>query len=497
MNTSFRPCFRSSASDAIHAAVMRDRARSLCLHAIFRILSAQEIRIRRIVRRQTPKVFLVATVAFAGALLGSGPAAAEIVARNAADGLLALAPNGKPSVAFVRGTQTLIATRGGKDKWRSVSVGKVAAGSTVKAFKIGRNGPVALVQSGGDRSLVAIRRRGTGWQTTRIANVAGAAALGWPGLTFDANGRPVVAYTRWNGATLDTQLLIVRIGGKGKLTTQSVTREGFPQSTVPPAAAPVLVGGRIHVVQSYGLHTVVGAFEWYPDGNTWTGLGLDVSRGEFPVGPILAGLRGGRLYAAWSQSLFAFEAIPVTLAERATNASSQFVLDRALTAALALPASGAEVAANQWVAASELGLDGEAVVWEGTVVTAEDAVGLDGWVGGLAVAPKSGRDVLLERGDRLEWFRSPGKLDTFVNVRVFPGARDVTLAGTVDGVSSGRVTIYRERPGGTREVAGTAQLSGGEFSFTDSTSARPLLYRAVYTDPATSIPYATLSRPIP
>ena len=59
---------------------------------------------------------------------------------------------------------------------------------------------------------------------------------------------------------------------------------------------------------------------------------------------------------------------PVTLAERVTNASSAFILDRALTSALALPASGAEVAANQWVTSEELGLGADGVVWAGTVV---------------------------------------------------------------------------------------------------------------------------------
>ena len=90
-------------------------------------------------------------------------------------------------------------------------------------------------------------------------------------------------------------------------------------------------------MEAYGFDTVTGAFEWYPDGKTWTGLGIDVSRGEFPIGPMLAGLLQGRLYAAWSISMAAFEATPVTLAERVTNASSEFILDRALTSALALP----------------------------------------------------------------------------------------------------------------------------------------------------------------
>jgi hypothetical protein len=344
--------------------------------------------------------------------------------------------------------------------------------------------------------LTLVRKRGPGWQSTRIATVPSTIALGWPGLVLDAKGLPIVAYARWNSLNLNTQLQLVRMDARGRLSTQSVTRGGFPMSSVPPPAAPVLVGGRVHVVESYGYHTVTGAFEWYPNGKTWTGLGLDVSRGEFPIGPVFAGLQQGRLFAAWSQSMAAFDAVPVTLAERVTNASSQFVLDRALTTALVLPSSGAEVAANRWVTAEELGLGGDELVWAGTIVSGEETVELDGWIGGLALAPKGGRDVVLERAGNIEWYRSPSKLATSLTIRAFPEAGGVSLTGEIAGPGSGRVTIFRERLDGKREVAGTAQISGGSFSFTDRTSNPPSLYRAVFTAPGTGIPYAALSRPI-
>jgi hypothetical protein len=72
----------------------------------------------------------------------------------------------------------------------------------------------------------------------------------------------------------------------------------------------------------------------------------------------------------------------------------------------------------------------------------------------------------------------------------------VTIEGSVDGPSGGRVTIFRERGNGSRQAAGTAQLSGGSFSFTDKTGTRPVLYRAVYTAPGTGIPFAALSAPV-
>jgi hypothetical protein len=445
------------------------------------------------VRRRFLATVLV-LAAFVGA--AAGAARAEIVARNASDALLALAPKGAPSVAYVRGTHLIVVTRTGAARWRSVNAAAVPADSTVKAFKIGAAGPVVLVQSSDDRTLLLVRKRGTRWQRLRVASVPATMALGWPGLALDAKGLPLVAYSRWNSLNLNTQLQLVRVDAASRATAQSITRDGFPQSIVPPPAAPVLVGGRAHVVQAYGFHTVTGAFEWYPNGKTWTGFGLDVSRGEFPIGPVLAGLLQGRLVAAWSQSMVAFDAAPVTLAERATNASSEFVLDRALTSALALPASGAEVAANQWVTPDELGLGGDGVVWAGTVVSGETAIELDGWIGGLAVAPKGAREILLERGGNLEWYRSPARLATAVHIRTLPDADRIHVEGQVEGAAGGRVSVYRERPDGSRELAGTAPLAGGSFSFTDATSGRPLLYRAVYTAPGTGIPYAALGRPI-
>jgi len=68
------------------------------------------------------------------------------------------------------------------------------------------------------------------------------------------------------------------------------------------------------------------------------------------------------------------------------------------------------------------------------------------------------------------------------------------VSGRVPGVTSGKVAIYRERPGFQRQLAGHASISGSSFSFNDRSSIRPLLYRAVYTDPATGIPFAALLR---
>jgi hypothetical protein len=438
-------------------------------------------------------------LAFAIALAVVGGASAEVVARGVQNGMLALGPKGTPFVAYVRGSGLLIATRASKGRWRATRADSVSAGSQVMAFTVGVTGPVALVQSADDRTLVLVRRRAVGWQTTRLAGALPAeVSLGWPGLVLDRHGLPVVAYTRWHSSTQNSQLVLALVDARGRISSQRITREGFPKSYVPPPAAPVLIGGRAHVFESYGHSGSVGTIEWYPQSHTWIGLYIDAGLGDFPVGPLLAGVSpSGTAYAAWTESLLAAGELPVTLAVHghSTATVADFVFDRALTTALAATASGPEVAANEWVAADEVGLAGQDQVWAGAVVGHGVRVELDGWIGGLATAPRGARDLLLAGPAGLSWFRSSSRLTTRVSIDATaePDGR-VLISGGVRGASGGRVTLYRERPGARREAIGHAALANGSFSFVDSPSARPLLYRAVYTDPASGIPYAALLR---
>jgi hypothetical protein len=259
---------------------------------------------------------------------------------------------------------------------------------------------------------------------------------------------------------------------------------------------PVLFGGRVHVIESYGYRGVLGTFEWFPQKKTWIGLGLDAGVGAFPLGPLFAGLSPrGTLHAAWTQSLGFTGDAPVTLVERRRVVSSELVLDRALTSALALPASGPEVAANEWVGADDLGLSGEGYVWGGTIVRGRSRIGVDGWLAGLAVAPRGGRDLLLGGAPGLRWFRSPRPPTTRVSIHASEEMDEVVLSGSVSGVGPGSVTLYRERPGEPRRPLGRATLSGGLFVLRDRVSEPASAYRAVYVDPASGIPYAALARP--
>ena len=343
------------------------------------------------------------------------------------------------------------------------------------------------------RSYVASPSAG---KTIRLAGkLAAPFRLGWPGLAIGRHGGISVGYTRWNGATLNSRLLLARIDAKGRVRTERITQEGFPKSLVPPPAMPVLFGGRTHVIESYGYRGVLGTLEWFPQKKTWTGLNLDSGVGDFPLGPVLAGLNpSGVLHAAWTESLTSFGSAPVTLASRGRDPTSEFVLERALVTGLALPSSGPEVAANEWVGGDELGIGGDEVLWAGTIAQGRSHVELDGWLAGLAVAPRGGRDVLLGGAAGLAWFHAARRLTPHVSIETSDEGDGVAVSGRVRAVASGKVMLYRERPGEARKLIARPALAGGEFSYVDR-SETPAVYRAVYVEPASRIPYAALSRP--
>ena len=432
-------------------------------------------------------------------LIAPGRASADLVARGVLDGSLALGAKGTPYVAYVRGNHLVVATRAADHRWRSEVADNVSAGSQVMAFQVGKAGPVALVLSADSRRLNVVRRRVPGWQSIRLSTKLGRdGILGWPGLVLDRRGLPVVAYTRWNSVNHKSQLLLSRLDARSRVRTIRITAEGFPQSYVAPPAEPVLVGGRVHVIESYGYRGSVGTFEWFPNKRTWTGLGLDAGYGDFPIGPVFGGMGpDGYLHAAWTESMIPLGDAPVTLVTRRKFSDSIFVLDRALTTGLALPRSGAEVAANEWVSPDDLGLSGQKYLWAGTIVRGGSKIELDGWLAGLAVAPRGGRDLLLGSAEGLSWYRSPERLATKVTIEAT--ANDdgtVGVSGRVGGVASGQVKLYRERPSAARVQIATLSLATGAFSFVDRGAPpdRPTLYRAVYTDPRAGIPYAALLR---
>jgi hypothetical protein len=442
--------------------------------------------------------FLVIT---AVAMAVTGSASAELVAR-VPDGMIAVSPTGKPLVGFVRGQELVIAQRTARGRWTQQRVARISKGSRVAAFEAGGAGPVAVIIGPGDRSLIVLRRKGARWLKTPLVGTLGAdLTVGWPGLTLDRAGLPVVAYTRWHSRSLYSQLILTKIDARGKPHTQRVTAGGWPKSYTPPPAAPVIVrNGSVHVVETYGVSGAVGTIEWIPRSHTWIGLYLSAGRGGFPIGPMFAVPgRGSIVYAAWTEEFpgSLFGGFPVTLATHGREITEDVVSERGVTTDLAMTSHGPELAANEWVAADNFSFSFPQpdAVWAGTV-TGSGGSELDGRLAGLAAVPHSGaQDLLLSRPDGLWWFRSRSLP---VHVSLSAEARDdgtVALAGHVQGAHGGHVTIYREHSKTRRETAGTVKPGvGGAFALVDTPRARPVFYRAVYTDPATGIPYAKLLR---
>src|SRR5207244_3124333 len=69
------------------------------------------------------------------------------------------------------------------------------------------------------------------------------------------------------------------------------------------------------------------------------------------------------------------------------------------------------------------------------------------------------------------------------------------ITGSVDGATTGTVQVYRELGNTQRELVASTELGAdGSFSAQDSAPTSPTLYRAVYVDPVSGIPYAALLR---
>jgi hypothetical protein len=438
-----------------------------------------------------------AGLAFGLALIAAAGAPAEIVAHGVRDGMLALGPKGAPYVAYVKGGSLLIAERSARGRWSATKADSLSKGTQLMAFEVGAAGPVALTLSADNRRLVLVRRQLVGWQRILIeGRLPARTELGWPGLALDRRGLPFIGYARWRYPSYNTRLMLATLNAAGRVHKEQITAEGFPKSYAPPPAKPVLIGGHVHVIESYGYRGVVGTLEWLRRKHTWIGNGLDAGIGDFALGAVFGGVAPNhRLYAAWTESLSSFDgAAPVALAERGGVSITNLILDRALTTGLALAPSGPEVAANEWVGSDDLGLGGSKYLWAGTIVRGESQVELDGWLAGLAVAPR-GRDLLLSRAPGLSWFHSPRRLTTRVSIDATDeGDGSVQITGEVAGAAGGRVAVYRERLGEARVLVARVPLSGGAFSVVDHPTVRPLVYRAVYTDPRTGIPYAALLR---
>jgi hypothetical protein len=417
---------------------------------------------------------------------GAGTPEAAIVARTADDAALALAPDGSPRVAFAAAGDLFLASPRRDGSWARVRVGPLPAGTPhVAGIEIDSRGrPFVLVQDGEGRWLRLVDRVGPRWRVRSVAaDLPVGAVLGPAGLELDRVGKPAVAYA----FRLPDRKTFLRLVTGGTFRTISITREGFPESAVVPAAAPVrMADGKIRVLETYSARGG-GAILWRHAGEDWRGLFLSSSvGGTSPVGPAFARASADRFAAAWTLSGPAPGELQARLAPRPDRPQSDVLHRRALVEALTLAPEGPEVGATEPVEDLSAGL----------LLGRGGAHEVDGRPLGLEATADGARQLLLRNADGLSWFRSPAPPEISVSLaaaRAPDGA--VQLSGRVDVASAGTVDLYRERGGGVRELAGTAFVGpDGSFAHTDHPGAAPLRYRAVYRDPLSAIPYASLLR---
>ncbi|HSC73465.1 MAG TPA: hypothetical protein VLB89_04810 [Gaiellaceae bacterium] len=409
-----------------------------------------------------------------------GLAKAEIVAPTASQALLTVARDGSPRVGYMSGRDVVVARRtaGG---WKFVRAGRVPGTRPVLAGLAvdGRLRTSVLVEAE-NGSWLALSSRGGKLRVVARPRKKGE-SIGPAGLTLDAAGRPAFAYAlrRSSGKTW---LRLVTTDARGRLHTHGITKGGFPSSTFVAGAAPVLVGRRLHVVETY----TDAAIDWGPkSGGGWEGQFLFASRDGTPAGRVGALASGAGLWSAWSEVTSEGPSVLLTLS--ADTQTTAIAAESGIFASLLVDRGNAEVGAYDWTTL------GDTFVYAGLLADANGTfTEVDGRLDGYARTPAGGRQLLLTTPSGLEWFESSAR----PAIRVSANANGGAVAGRVDGATSGVVDIYRETAA-TRILAGHVELAAeGSFSFRDTPplSPVPFVYRAVYVDPATSIPYASLVR---
>ncbi len=424
--------------------------------------------------------------AVAAALALATPARAEVVAQVDTQAVLAVSRSFAPVVAYTDAGGLYVARRPRVDGWRSRRVAALPAGTTHVAGMVldARGRPSIVVEDLLLGRLVLARLTTKGlWRSKVLVTAARGTALGHAGIVLDAAGRPAVAYAvrRTSGATY---LRLTRLGADGRFRTQAVTLEGFPSSSTAPAAVPVLVGKTIHVVEAVGTT----AIDWGPTKTTWEGQYLFASKFGTMVGAVAAVMVQGTLHAALTLDLPQFDESYVFSIVSRTTQDSALVFPHALLAGLAVPPAGPEIAANDFVA-TEAG-----TVFAGLVATPTVSVEVDGRIDGYAANSEGSRYLLLAHPTGLEFYAVPALLPVTVRLEAALSGPSVLLNGAVTGAQGGEIELYHETSS-QRTLAIRAPLrSDGSFSLTETPPPLGTHFRAVYREPRSGLPYASLVR---
>jgi hypothetical protein len=426
----------------------------------------------------------LAWIGLLAALALASPAQAEVVAKGVDDGILALAADGTPYVAYTSGGVLYVSTRGQNGSWRQIRLGRLpGVDVTLAGIKVSERPHryvSVLVEDGHGRWVVLAR----GSRIQTLATAAKGSSYGPAGLTLDARGRPAAAFAvqRTSG---DTFLRLLTFERGVRPHTRAITRKGFPNSDFPPGAAPVLVRGRLHVVETY----TSAAIDWRPKANgDWEGQFLFASRLGTPQGRVGAVFLSSTLWSSWTQ-VYPSESPGDIVVLLTSSADTQvtWTLTHGIFVGIAQGGqAGPEVAAFDWVQLAD-----DVFVYAGLVLQGPEgpAWQLDGRLEGFAIGRGGTHQVLLGREGNLEWFRSPGALPP-IRLGIALNAEG-HLDGTVSGVTTGKVQIYRELPNASRELVATLPIEP-DSSFAMDGLDPTALYRAVYLDPTTGIPFGFL-----
>jgi hypothetical protein len=417
------------------------------------------------------------------ALAVASPSQAELVTSQADHGLLAVAADGTPYVAYTVGRNLFMTLRTKQGRWQSVRLGRLpGANVTLAGIRVSER-PHRYV------SVLAEDLRGRwlslarGSRITSIVRPASGSSLGPAGLTLDARERPAIAYAvqRPSGKSF---LRLVTFGEGVRPRMRAITKKGFPTSDFPPGAAPVLVNGRLHVVETY----TSAAIDWAPKaGGGWEGQYLFASRDGTPQGRVGAVFIPSTLWSAWTQ---VYPDELVVLLTSSSETQTTWTLTHGIFVSIAQGENAPEVAAYDWV-----NLTDDWPVYAGVVVQGPgDATWqLDGRLEGCVIAPGGTRQLLLSREGALEWFRAPAPSLTSIQISMGAVTETGQVSGNVAGAAGGSVEIYRELPHSPRElVAASPVAADGSFRADGLDPTPGALYRAVYVEPATGIPFGFL-----
>jgi hypothetical protein len=430
------------------------------------------------------------------ALGGPALAHAELVpgTAGAQDSLLAVDSNGSPVVAFVDGAGSIaLSTRSSDGVWTSqpVPFARTAARSAVVGLAAHAGRAVVLAEATSGAWLALAEQTGSGWRVRTVATAPAKGVLGFGSLALDAQGRPLVAYTSLLQSR-KSALRLVHEDARGRLIGEAITRLGFPKSEEIPMAAPVVLpSGAVRVVEVYSG----AAIEWTHkrDGRSWTGQFLYANSLGQPAGTVHAAAKpGGGVWSAWTELFPNYDESHVVLALHADGENATVLSHHALVISLAATPAGAEVAGDDYV-----DLEGGRTVYAGLVL-GEDGTPteLAGNLEGYALDPAGGRQYLLLDAAGLGWYQAASLPSATVSLAAAVDGAAFVLSGRVTGASGGTVELWRETQAGS-ELAGTLPVAAdGTFAASDTPPSRPLTYRAVYRDPTSGLPLASLVRSI-